>query len=398
MNFFILLSAFLSLIAGNSGSKPAGDLVPGETHNDGKKNSHDSHDNNPKQDHHKDGHGDKHGNGHGNKDDKGHGNKDDKGHGDNHLPAPDSEDSEECDVEYLFSENGTETERCSDGKEFFYTDRYKNETFCSNSAEIDREKCWWDTSIGSNCLESSECVWLTNRVEQGMCYCSHASRCKACKHQTPAPTINRASTLCPDNCEVYYLGCVGMYCKCWGECTSSVEAGCSEPVNAGCHSYFFGEEIQGDDRKVGKGHIIPNMNKHKGKGKGVADKIVDFVDEYGEGRYEIFGDFAYEYRNGLLNRIISTDLMDLENIIGSGSDENDWLDDLITGQWLHDLINGEEDESEEDDDNDWTWPWFDKEDESEDDDDNDWTWPWFSEEDESEEDDDIKWPWSGFGR
>jgi len=320
MNLFILLSAFLSIIAGKSGSKHAGDLVPDEIHNDGKKNYHDSHDNNPKQNHHKDGQGDKHGNGHGNKDDKGHGNKDDKGHGDNHLPAPDSEDSEECDVEYFFSENGTETERCSDGKEFFYTDRYKNETFCSNSAEIEREKCWWDTSIGSNCLESSECVWLTNRVEQGMCYCSHASRCKACEHQTPAPTINKASTLCPDNCEVYYLGCVGMYCKCWGECTSSVEAGCSEPVNAGCHSYR------------------------------------------------------------------------------SGSDENDWLDDLRTGQWLHDLINGEKDESEEDDDNDWTWPWFDKEDESEESDDNDWTWPWFSEEDESEEDDDIKWPWSGFGR
>merc|ERR1719447_855304 len=98
------------------------------------------------------------------------------------------------------------------------------------------------------------------------------------------------------------------------------------------------------------------MNKHKGKG---ADKIVDFVDKYGEGRYEIFGDFAYEYRKGLLNRIISTDLMDLDNTKGSGRDENDWLDDLMAGQWLHDLILR-------------TWPWFDKEDESEDDDENDW--------------------------
>jgi len=230
-----------------------------------------------------------------------------------HRPAP---DSKECDVEYLFSESGTETERCSDGKDFFYTDRYKNETFCSNSAEIDGEKCWWDTSIESNCLESSECVWLTNRVEQGMCYCSHADKCKACKHQTPAPTINKVNSLCPDKCEVYYLGCVGMYCKCWGECTSSAEAGCSEPVNAGCHSYF-GEENQGD-REDSEGDIIPDE-------------------------------------------------------INSGNDENDWLDDLL-GQWLHDLINGEEDESEEDDDNDWTSPWFSEEDDSEEDDDKKWSW------------------------
>jgi len=239
--------------------------------------------------------------------------------GDNHLPAP---DLKECDVEYLFSESGTETERCSDGKDFFYTDRYMNETFCSNSAEIDREKCWWDTSIESNCIESSECVWLTNRVEQGMCYCSHADTCSACKPQTPAPTINKAYSLCPDKCEVYYLGCVGMYCKCWGECTSSAEAGCSEPVNAGCHSYF-GEETQGD-REDGEGDVIPDE-------------------------------------------------------INSGNDENDWLHDLISGQWLHDLINQEEDESEEDDDNDWTWPWFSEEDESEEDEseeDDDKKWPW----------------------
>merc|ERR1712060_393745 len=76
-------------------------------------------------------------------------------------------------------------------------------------------------------------------------------------------------------------------------------------------------------------------------GEAVADKIVDFVDEYGEGRYEIFGDFAYEYRNGLLMRIISTSLADLDYLIQSEIEQNDWLDDLINGldenEWLDDL-------------------------------------------------------------
>jgi len=272
MNLFVILAAFLTIIAGKG---------------------------------HKNGHGDKHDNDHWNKHDNGHGNQ--------HLPVPDAEDSEECDVEYVFSESATETERCSDGKIFFYTDRYKNETFCSNSATVDNGECWWDTSIGSNCLESTECVWLTNSVEQGMCYCSHSARCEACEHQTPAPTVNTATSQCPGKCEVYYLGCVGMYCKCLGECTSPEEAGCSEPINAGCHSYYFGEEEEG--------------NREDGDHGTGTDEITEFIDD----------------------------------LIGSGIDDNDWLDDLFTGSsedvdnnWLDDLVSG----FGEDADNDWQWPWW----------------------------------------
>jgi len=395
MNLFIVYGAFLAIIAGKGDSQSRG--------------HHDSHHNNQKQDHHKNGHGDKHGNGngnkhgngHGNKDDKGHGNKHDNGHGDNHLPAPDSEDSKECDVEYVFSESEIVTERCRDGKEFFYTNRYKNETFCSNSNTIDDGECWWDTSMESNCLESTECVWLTNSAELGMCYCSESASCKACEHQTPAPTVNPASFQCPDKCEVYYLGCIGMYCKCIGECTDSVDAGCSEPINAGCHSYYLGEDDKGDREDGEDDTITDEINDLiDASGKTVIDKIVDFVDEDGEGRYEIFGDFAYEYRNGHLMRIISTSLLDLDDVIQSENDENDWLDDLLDG--FEDLINGSEEDESEDVGNDWDWSWFSE------DDDNAWDWSWFSEddddndwslfsEDESEEDNDD-WPWSWFGR
>jgi len=300
--------------------------------------------------------------------DKGHGNKHDNGHGNKDNSGPDSEDSRECDVEYVFSESEMEIERCRDGKDFFYTDRYKNETFCSNSASIDDGECWWDTSVESNCLESTECVWLTNSAEQGVCYCSHSDKCKACEHQTPAPTVNIATSQCSDKCEIYYLGCVGMYCKCFGECTSSAVAGCSEPINARCHSYYLGE----GDREDGEDGTITDeiSDLIDATGKGVADKIVDFVDEYGEGRYEIFGDFAYEYRNGLLMRIISTSLVDLDDLIQSEIEENDWLDDLVNG--LDDLIYGSD---EDDDDNDWLDDLTNGSDE--DDDDNDWPWSWF---------------------
>jgi len=358
MNLFVILASCLAIIAGKGGH--------------GHKNDHHSQNGNKKhnQNHNKNGHGNKHDNSHGNKHDNGHGNKHDNGHGDkhdngdgdHHLPAPIPEDSKECDVGYVFSESETETERCRDGKMFFYTDRYKNETFCSNSATVDDGECWWDTSVESNCLESTECVWLTNSAEQGVCYCSHSARCEACEHQTPAPTVNIASSQCPDKCQIYYLGCVGMYCKCFGECTSSAEAGCSEPVNAGCHSYYFKEDDQ-DDREEGEiGTITDKINDLIDIGKTVADKIVNFVDEYGEGRYEIFGDFAYVYRNGLLMRIISTRLVDLDEMIRSGIDKNDWLDDLIQSgsdedDWLDDLISGfvEDDDS---DDKGWPWSWF----------------------------------------
>merc|ERR1711920_1202828 len=257
------------------------------------------------------------------------------------------------------------------GKLFFYTDRYQNETFCSNSARVDNGECWWDTSVESNCLESTECVWLTNSAEQGVCYCAHSARCGACEHQTPAPTVNIATSQCPDKCQVFYLGCVGMYCKCFGKCTSSAEAGCSEPINAGCHSYYFGKDNQGDREDGEDGTITDEIDDLiDATGKTIPDTIFKFWDENGKGRYEIFGDFAYEYRNGLLTRIISTSLLDLDNMMGSGK-QNDWLDDLING--VDDLING----SEDDDDNDWVDDLINGSDEDDDDNDWSWSWPWF---------------------
>jgi len=395
MRIFVILAACLALIAGRGGQ---GQKNAHHSQKKGNKKHDDSQHNKPNQNHHKSGHGNKHDNSHGKKHDNGHGNKDDNGHGDrhdsrhgdNHLPTPDSEDFKECgmDVEYVFSESETETERCSDGKNFFYTDRYKNETFCSNSATVDDGECWWDTSVESNCLESTECVWLTNSADQGVCYCSHSARCESCQHQTPAPTVNIATSQCPDKCQVYYLGCVGMYCKCFGECTSSAEAGCNEPINAGCHSYYFGEGDQQNDREDSDdGTITDEINDLIDIGKTVPDKIVNFVDGYGEGRYEIFGDFAYVYRNGLLMRIISTRLVDLDDMIRSGIDENDWLDDLIRSgikenDWLDDLITGFGGDSQdgEDGDNDWLdnlINGFGGDSEDSEDGDNDWPWPWF---------------------
>lgn len=326
MNLFVIF-AFLAVTTGKGNSTSPGDKNAHHSNEDTNQKHHDSHQNKTKQDNH----------------DNDHENKHDNGHGDNHLPAPDAEDPKKCDVEYVFLESATKTERCIDGKNFFYTDRYKNETFCSNSATIDDGECWWDTSIGSNCLESTECVWLTDNLEQGMCYCSHSGHCEACEHQTPAPTVNMATSQCPDMCEVYYLGCAGMYCKCLGECTSPEEAGCSEPVNSGCHRWYFDErEEDGEDSTITD--VFDEFIDETGET--VADRIVNFVDEYGEGRYEIFGDYAYEYRNGLLMRIINTRLVDLDHLILSESHHNDWLDDLIT------RIGA-------DDDNDWQWPWSD---------------------------------------
>jgi len=291
---------------------------------------------------------------------EGHGNKHSNGRVEDHLPAPNVEGTRSCDSAYNVSESATEAERCRDSKKFFYTDRYKNETFCSNSASFEVDECWWDTSIGSNCLESTECVWLTNTVEQGMCYCSASTRCEACEHQTPAPTYNTDSSQCPENCEVYYLGCVGMYCKCLGGCTSSEEAGCRSPVNAGCYSYF--EEGDQGDRKNDEDDTTLDQIVDAYR-DAIADKIVSFIDQYGEGRYEIFGDLAYLYRDGHLMRIISARLLNLDDLIRSGIDGNNWFDELIPSEsaedvdyngnnWFDDLIPSE---SGEDVDNKWSW-------------------------------------------
>jgi len=141
-------------------------------------------------------------------------------------------------VKYTYANDFTEVELCGNGKRFFYTDRYENKTSCINSAITETDYCWWDTTVQSNCLKSSECVWLTDKIDQGLCYCSVSTDCEACNGQTPSPTVNTATSQCPKNCKKYYLGCVGMYCDCLSGCTSPEEAGCSEPVNAGCYIYY----------------------------------------------------------------------------------------------------------------------------------------------------------------
>lgn len=90
-------------------------------------NHHHGHHNKPKQEHPS----------------NGNVNNPDNGRLDDHLPVPDAEDTKACDVEYmLLEESVTETQRCRDGKKFFYTDRYKNETFCSNSVTVEDGECW----------------------------------------------------------------------------------------------------------------------------------------------------------------------------------------------------------------------------------------------------------------
>lgn len=107
--------------------------------------------------------------------------------------------------------------------------------------------------------------------------------------------VDSATSQCPAMCEIYYLGCVGMYCRCFGECTSPEVAGCSEPVGAGCHTYYEG--------------VVREST--------VADRIVDFIDDEGEGRYEIFGELAYLYRNGLLMSIKNTNFVNLDALVPS---------------------------------------------------------------------------------
>jgi len=155
------------------------------------------------------------------------------------APSPAFMKTCENGAKYTYTNDFTEVKLCGNGKRFIYTDRYENKTSCINSATTETDYCWWDTTMQSNCLESSECVWLTEKIDQGLCYCSVSTTdCEACYRQTPAPTVNTATSLCPNNCKKYYLGCVGMYCDCLRGCTSPEEAGCSAPVNAGCYIYY----------------------------------------------------------------------------------------------------------------------------------------------------------------
>jgi len=34
------------------------------------------------------------------------------------------------------------------------------------------------------------------------------------------------------------VGCVGMYCNCFGECADPMELGCADPVSPGCHTWI----------------------------------------------------------------------------------------------------------------------------------------------------------------
>jgi hypothetical protein len=138
------------------------------------------------------------------------------------------------DNEYV-SINATYAHRCSDDKDFFQTGRY-NITYCNYSEYMDINFCWWDTSYESHCLTSTECVWLEGVFDFGLCYCSESFDCKACDGKTPAPTHER-TFVCPDQCNVYYLGCAGQYCNCGGDCSSAVNFECNNPVGQGCYTW-----------------------------------------------------------------------------------------------------------------------------------------------------------------
>merc|ERR550534_2160075 len=139
---------------------------------------------------------------------------------------------------YIYSNENWNVQRCRDNKEFFYTELYENMTTCSNSWYVDEGACWLDTSVESHCLESSECIWLSDVSWEGLCYCSESIACPICNDQTPAPTYDTSTSNCPDNCKLWYLGCVGMYCNCRGECSASENFGCTNPVGASCFLWY----------------------------------------------------------------------------------------------------------------------------------------------------------------
>jgi len=140
------------------------------------------------------------------------------------------------DDEYSYSDNQIEIQRCSDDKYFYYTSQYANETVCLQSDSLNPGICWWDTSVESHCLQTEECVWLTNNIPGGACFCSESTDCEHCEGKTPGPTFSEFQ--CPQDCKVYYLGCVGMYCNCFGGCASPEDLGCSDPFNDHCYTYI----------------------------------------------------------------------------------------------------------------------------------------------------------------
>lgn len=141
-------------------------------------------------------------------------------------------------VEYFYSANQIEIQRCADEKYFYYTGRYENETVCVQSDSVNPGICWWDTTVESHCLDTEECLWLGDNIPGGACYCAVSTDCDDCVDKTPGPTFSSTAFECPDTCKVYYVGCVGMYCNCFGECAEPAELGCEDPVNPGCHTYI----------------------------------------------------------------------------------------------------------------------------------------------------------------
>jgi len=143
------------------------------------------------------------------------------------------------DDEYSYSENQIEVQRCSDDKKFYYTSQYANETVCLQSESLNPGVCWWDTSLEwqSLCLQSEECVWLNDNWPYVACYCSESTDCEHCTGKTPGPTFTNTFE-CPQDCKVYYVGCGGRYCNCFGGCAQPEDLGCTNPVNPGCYTWI----------------------------------------------------------------------------------------------------------------------------------------------------------------
>jgi len=144
--------------------------------------------------------------------------------------------------EYIYSDNNIQSQRCSDNAYFFATSKYINRTYCSNSDSLDKFTCWWDTTVKPHCLKSEECVWLDDKPPGGSCYCAESKSCDACNGHEPTPTGLTPSFECPVGCKVYYQGCVGMYCNCFGGCGAAEELRCSNPVNPQCHIWYAPEK------------------------------------------------------------------------------------------------------------------------------------------------------------
>jgi len=142
------------------------------------------------------------------------------------------------DGEYIYSENQIEVKRCMNDELFYYTSKYENETACLQSDTLNPGFCWWDTSVESHCLKSQECVYLYDNIPGGACYCLESTDCHECGLATPAPTFSSSEFQCPQDCKVYYLGCAGKYCNCFGQCTLPENLGCMEPVNPGCYTWI----------------------------------------------------------------------------------------------------------------------------------------------------------------